>query len=412
MEPTPKDPVMNVLPEPLPAPPSRAKFEGVSEEVRQRALDRLQILDTPPEQRFDQVTRLAKRLFGVESAAITLIDRDRQWFKSRIGIEASETPRSDAFCDHTIRQSEIMTVPDALEDERFIENPLVTGPPKIRFYAGYPIEGPGGERLGALCIFDPTPRAFSGAEKNLLRELAHWVQNEMAVAHELDRAAEVQRGLLPKQMVNLPGYEVAGACVPAHAVGGDFYDWYPADDGAIFTLADVMGKGIGAAIIAATVRGVLRSAVKHEGVRVAVEAAAETLESDLDEAGTFVTLFQCRLNVETGVMQYVDAGHGLTIVVHSDGHTDRLATTSFPLGSGVKESWEEQCVTLAPGDTLVSVSDGVLDIFDGTLASLDRVQEVVVRSTSAQEVVDAIVGLAKNADAPDDVSLLVVRRAA
>ena len=384
---------------------------AISEADRQQALDELHILDTPPEERFDHVTRLAKRLFGVESAAITLIDRDRQWFKSRIGIELSETPRSDAFCDHTIRQSETMTVPDALVDPRFIENQLVTGPPKIRFYAGYPIEGPGGERLGALCIFDPTPRDFTGAEKNMLRELAQWVQKEMASAKELDRAAEVQRGLLPKQMVSLPGYQVAGACIPAQAVGGDFYDWYPAAEGAIFTLADVMGKGIGAAIIAATVRGVLRSGSRHDGVRLALEGAAETLQTDLNEADTFVTLFHSRLNVKTGIVGYIDAGHGLTLIVHADGRTDRLATTNFPLGSGFNESWEEQSVTLDHGDTLISVSDGVLDIFDGTLASLDEVAKVVRGSESAQEVVDAIIGIAKNAHAPDDVSMLVIRRA-
>ena len=382
----------------------------ISEAERQRALDELHILDTPPEERFDQVTRITKRLFGVESAAITLIDRDRQWFKSRIGIELSETPRSDAFCDHTIRQSETMTVPDALADPRFIENSLVTGPPKIRFYAGYPIEGPGGERIGALCIFDPTPRDFNGAEKNMLRELAQWVQKEMAAAKELDRAAEVQRGLLPKQMVSVPGYQVAGACIPAQAVGGDFYDWYPAAEGAIFTLADVMGKGIGAAIIAATVRGVLRSGSRHDGVRLAVEGAAETLQTDLNEADTFVTLFHSRLNVKTGIVRYIDAGHGLTLIVHADGRTDRLATTNFPLGSGFNESWEEQSVTLNRGDTLVSVSDGVLDIFDGTLASLDEVAKVVRESETAQQVVDAIVAIASGATAPDDVSMLVVRR--
>lgn len=390
-------------------PGSRGTF---SEADRQRALDELHILDTPPEERFDQVTRLAKRLFGVESAAITLIDRDRQWFKSRVGIQLSETPRSDAFCDHTIRQSETMTVPDALADPRFIENSLVTGPPKIRFYAGYPIEGPGGEPLGALCIFDPIPREFSGAEKNMLRELAQWVQKEMAAAKELDRAAEVQRGLLPKPMVSLPGYQVAGACIPAQAVGGDFYDWYPAAEGAIFTLADVMGKGIGAAIIAATVRGVLRSGSRHDGVRIALEGAAETLQADLNEADTFVTLFHARLNIETGIVQYIDAGHGLTLIVHADGRTDRLATTNFPLGSGFNESWEEQNVTLDQGDTLISVSDGVLDIFDGTLASLDEVAKLVRGSESAQEVVDAIIGIAKNAAALDDVSMLVIRRAA
>jgi PAS domain S-box-containing protein len=225
--------------------------------------------------------------------------------------------------------------------------------------------------------------------------------NEMMVAEDLERAAEVQRGLLPKQFVNLPGYQVAGACLPAQAVGGDFYDWYPVAEGAAFTLADVMGKGIGAAIFAATVRAVLRSGSRHEGISLVVEDAAETLGSDLDEAGVFVTLFHARLNVETGVLQYIDAGHG---------RTDRLATTNFPLGSGINESWTEKTVTLDHGDTLIAVSDGVLDIFDGTLASLDEVAKVARGSQSAQAVVDTFVEIAKGACAADDVSLLVVRR--
>jgi GNAT superfamily N-acetyltransferase len=385
--------------------------EEQKEATRQRALDSLNILDTAPEERFDQVTRLAKRLFGVESAAITLIDRDRQWFKSRIGIDFAETPRSDAFCNTTIRDSQLMTVPDASADPRFSENPLVAGDPNIRFYAGYPLEGPGGERLGALCLFDPSPREFSGTEAELLRELAQWVQNEMMADRDLQRAVDVQRGLLPKQLVGLPGYEVAADCVPAHAVGGDFYDWYTVAGGAVFTLADVMGKGIGAAIMAATVRAVLRSSSWQEDGTLGLERACQTLCPDLEEAGIFVTLFQSRLDVETGVLRYVDAGHGLTLVVHADGETDRLATTSFPLGAGTQETWVEETVTLDPGDTLVALSDGVLDLFDGSLGSLDEVAKIARSSISAQAVVDTIVAMASTALAPDDVSLLVVRRA-
>jgi serine phosphatase RsbU (regulator of sigma subunit) len=301
-------------------------------------------------------------------------------------------------------------VPDASTDTRFSENPLVTGDPNIRFYAGYPLEGPGGERLGALCVFDPSPRELSGVEADLLRELAHWVQTEMMAGRDLQRARDVQRGLLPKQLVSLRGYQVAADCVPAHAVGGDFYDWYPVAGGAVFTLADVMGKGIGAAIIAATVRAVLRSSSWHEGETLGLERACQSLNPDLEEAGIFVTLFQSRLDVETGVLRYVDAGHGLTLVVRGDGRTDRLATTSFPLGTGITETWIEETVTLDPGDTLVALSDGVLDLFDGSLGSLDEVANIVRSASSAQAVVDTIVAMASTALASDDVSLLVVRR--
>jgi len=385
-------------------------ISGLIDEVaRQRALNDLGIVDTPPEERFDRVTRLAKQLFGVESAAITLIDHDRQWFKSRQGIVDPETPRSQAFCDITIRTSETMSVVNALDDPRFAENPLVTGDPNIRFYAGHPLVAAGGERVGALCVFDPNPRVFSEAEKALLRDLALWVQNELTVSKELDRATEVQRSLLPKSLLSLPGYEVAGECLQARAVGGDFYDWYPVAEGAVFTLADVMGKGIGSAIIAATVRAVLRSGLRNQNIAMTLDAAAATLETDLDQAGTFVTLFHSRLDMDSGELRYVDAGHGISFIVRAAGGMTRLATTNFPLGSGLDEEWDERVVTIEPGDTLVLISDGVLDLFDGTLDSLVGVEQMVRDTETASAFVEAIVR--KTGDqAEDDVTIVAVRR--
>ncbi|MCY7413445.1 MAG: SpoIIE family protein phosphatase [Salinibacterium sp.] len=385
-------------------------ISGLIDEVaRQRALDDLGIVGTPPEERFDRVTRLAKQLFGVESAAISLIDHDRQWFKSRQGIADPEMPREVAFCDITIQRPETFSVSNALEDPRFADNPLVTGNPNIRFYAGHPLVASTGERVGALCVFDPNPRVFSEAETALLRDLALWVQNELTVAKELDRAVEVQRSLLPRSLVSLPGYEVAGECVPARAVGGDFYDWYPVGEGAVFTLADVMGKGIGSAIIAATVRAVLRSGLRNQNIAMTLDAATATLSTDLDEAGTFVTLFHSRLDMDTGELRYVDAGHGISFIVRAGGGMTRLATTNFPLGSGLDEEWEERIVTIDPGDTLVLISDGVLDLFDGALTSLASVEQMVRDADTASAFVEAIVR--KTGDqAEDDVTIVAVRR--
>ena len=246
------------------------------EATRQLALDSLHIVDTPPEERFDRITRLAKQLFGVETAAISLIDHDRQWFKSKVGLEPQETPRSVAFCDVTIRESENFTVPDASLDARFHNNPLVTGDPNIRFYAGYPLETASGERVGALCIFDPKPRKFTAAEAVQLRDLALWVQKEMVIEDELARAAQIQKGFIPKQPEETFGYDGAGGCAQARVIGGDFYDWYPVKEGGDFTLADVMGKGMGAAIIAATVRAVLRTGSRSDDIVSSIKTAAST----------------------------------------------------------------------------------------------------------------------------------------
>lgn len=150
------------------------------EQQRLQALESLNILDSPAEQRFDRITRLAKRMFDVPIALITLLDERRQWFKSKVGLDTSETPRDQAFCNYTIEQDKSFMVNDTALDPRFSDNPLVTQHPFIRFYAGYPIRAPGGERLGALCIIDQKPRYMSERDSRLLRELALMVEEEIA----------------------------------------------------------------------------------------------------------------------------------------------------------------------------------------------------------------------------------------
>ena len=120
-------------------------------------------------------------------------------------------------------------------------------------------------------------------------------------------------------------------------------------------------------------------------------------------------MFHASLDMHTGVLRYIDAGHGLTLIAGADGSASRLSTTSLPLGADVEETWREHAVTLAPGDTLISVSDGVLDLFDGTLASLDEVEAIARSSATSQDLVDTLLALARTS-APDDVTAVVVRR--
>jgi signal transduction histidine kinase len=159
---------------------------------RLAALRSLFILDTPPEERFDRLTRLAKRLFNVPIALISLVDANRQWFKSRQGLSVSETPRHISFCGHAILQDEPLVIEDALLDPRFADNPLVTGKPHVRFYAGQPLLGPGNHKLGTLCIIDRQPRQMSPADLAALRDLAALAQEELN-ATELNQAYAVQR---------------------------------------------------------------------------------------------------------------------------------------------------------------------------------------------------------------------------
>jgi diguanylate cyclase (GGDEF)-like protein len=170
----------------------------------------LALLDTDPEERFDRVTRLAQRLFGVPIALVSLVDADRQWFKSKQGLEADETPREDAFCTYAILGDEVMQVEDARTDPRFADNPLVLGAPEIRFYAGCPIEGPDGAKLGTLCIIDNRPRELTGADMGLLRDLAEMVEAEIA-AVQMATGDELT-GLSNRRGFELVGPEIMAIC--------------------------------------------------------------------------------------------------------------------------------------------------------------------------------------------------------
>ncbi|AWA39205.1 GGDEF domain-containing protein [Pseudomonas fluorescens] len=150
-----------------------------NEAVRVQVLHDLKLLDTAPEERFDRLTRLAKRLFNVPIALVTLVDKERQWFKSCVGLDTTETPRSVSFCGHAILRDELMLVPDARKDERFHDNPLVTGEPNIRFYAGYPLTVPSGNKMGTLCLIDTKPRDLDEEERALLRDLAGMAEQEL-----------------------------------------------------------------------------------------------------------------------------------------------------------------------------------------------------------------------------------------
>lgn len=162
---------------------------------RLEALRRTCILDTPPEDAYDDLARLAAFVCNVPIALVSLVDEDRQWFKARVGLGVTETPRSVSFCAHAICGHQLFVVPDTLNDERFCSNPLVSGDPQIRFYAGMPITAPDGHNLGTLCVIDREPRQLSEASQMALRVLARQaaglihVRRQMA---ELQAAAERQ----------------------------------------------------------------------------------------------------------------------------------------------------------------------------------------------------------------------------
>ncbi|PXX89607.1 hypothetical protein DIT71_13865 [Marinobacter vulgaris] len=179
------------------------------EEARLEELYGLQLLDTASELRFDRYTSLVASLFGFPIVLITLLDRDRQWFKSRLGWNQTECPRDISFCGHAINQDSLMVVPDALDDPRFAGNPLVIGEPYIRFYAGAVVHGPAGNPLGTLCVLDHHPRHFSEEQCSQLRQFADLVENE--IAHGADLLAlksSIERSAYYDPLTELPNRQL------------------------------------------------------------------------------------------------------------------------------------------------------------------------------------------------------------
>lgn len=206
------------------------------EPERLAALRALRLLDTPIEERFERLTRLAKRSFGVAISAISLIDKDRQWFKSIQGLPVCETSRDVSFCGHAIHSDDVMVVNNATEDVRFHDNPLVTGDPNIRFYAGCPLHTADGRRVGTLCLIDSQPRGeFRHEDQLMLRDIARMVEDEMnlktvaraqgSLIEELDRARlaaavdPLTRIWNRGAILDILRRELSGRAMPGHGTG-------------------------------------------------------------------------------------------------------------------------------------------------------------------------------------------------
>jgi diguanylate cyclase (GGDEF)-like protein len=156
-----------------------SECDNVAERDRLAALHGYDILDSPPEEQFDRITRLAKTVLQMPFVLVSLVDRDRQWFKSNHGMAVSQTPRADSFCTYTIQQNDPLIVSDALLDERFSKLPMVTGEPHIRYYIGVPLRTKDGHNIGALCAMDSKVRRLSREQVDILQDLARLVMDEL-----------------------------------------------------------------------------------------------------------------------------------------------------------------------------------------------------------------------------------------
>src|SRR5918997_2146348 len=269
--------------------------------------------------RYNRVVRLAQAIFGAPIAALNLIGETHQHTVAAVGAPTTSSPLTDSICRHTVEHDDVFEVFDLREDQRFQDNKIVAGPPRVRFYVGVPLQSTSGHKVGALCILDLVPRELGSTQREMLADLGAMLERELAVEEEMIRAGEVQRLLLPDRAPALPGIDVAGRVRQARDGRGDFFDWHlvatPASpDQLQLVIADVMGKGLSASLIASEMRAVLRTHSRYVALGEAIQRTADTTVHDLENSGSFVTMWAGRLDPEDGTLHYVDAGHGLGVL--------------------------------------------------------------------------------------------------
>ncbi len=356
-----------------------------TERARMEAVRRYDVLDTPADGSFDRVAALAAELFHVPVAIVSVVDTDRIWFKAHHGLDISQVDREPGLCASAILGFDPWIVQDAATDPRTLANPLVAGEFGLRFYAGAPLTTHDGFNLGTLCVIDHEPREVSELEARVLTELANVVVDELelrrsartAVAsaearlHDLEHLAQaLQASLLPPSLPTIPHLTLAARYHPASRfeVGGDFYDVFPIDDAVWgFVIGDVMGKGPHAAARTSAARYTIRAAAIHEARPVTVlETVNQALLAE-PTAGTdapFVTALFARVETRLdggAAITFASAGHPLPTVLRADGRTGAVGMPGTLLGVLPSLDLVDSVVELAPGDSLVLITDGVHD---------------------------------------------------
>lgn len=386
------EPATRSAPAPAPIPAGEA--------MRLQALRRYEVLDTAPEAAFDRIADLAARLFGVPIGVVSLVDRDRVWFKSHRGLALQEVERAAGLCASAILAEGPTLIPDTSVDSVARSHPLVAGEAGLRFYAGAPLRTAGGHHLGTLCVMDRHPRQPGADRLAMLEDLAAVVMDELdlrlaqrrALQHEsvlasLEAQHQAQADqlgqallatLVPARLPEIPGLEAAALYRPANLsqVGGDFYDVFPVGNGDWgVAIGDVGGKGPGAATVAAAARHALRgAAVAHRDAAQVLGSVNEALLMDQEDVSEpigredgseprLVTAAYVRLHPyrEGFRLRVASAGHPVPLVRRRTGRIENLGTGGRLLGYSADPPCSEQLAYLAPGDAVVLFTDGVTE---------------------------------------------------
>jgi len=432
------------------------------EAARLAALRQYEVLDTDPEQAFDDLTQLATFICGMPISLVSLIDENRQWFKSQVGLSVPQTPRDVSFCAHAIlRPRELLVVPDATADERFATNPLVTGEPDIRFYAGTPLVTPEGQALGTLCVIDRVPRDLNPRQRQALETLGRQVIAQLelrrklkdlkqallerdraeaekaAVAAEIERdlhfARQFQQSLLPNEN-NYP--EVPNAPFaplrlnfhhiykPTLSLGGDFFDVTKLSDhrAGIF-IADVMGHGARSALVMAMLRTFFQDLSQKaidpgQFLTLMNEQLYDIIQGS--KQFLFVSAFYLVMDTEHATATYAWAGHPAPVFANRAQRQvallDEATCTGPALGLARDSVYSSYSTPIKAGDMILLFTDGLVEAPDATGDEFGEERMCAVIREHLDEdggrlvhaLLDAVNGFTGAATLPDDLCLVAV----
>ncbi len=354
----------------------------------------LKLLDTEPENRFDRITRLAADFFRVPTAYVALIDKDRQWFKSRIGLCETETPRDFSFCQYTIQRDEPLVIPDTHLHPIGKNHPYVVEKPNVRFYAGVPLAGPRGHKIGTLCLVDIAPRKFGEPEITALVAFAALVEREISLGEIIETQNELlktRRELVVAQKELTREFSDAAKYVrmmlpppfsaeeiidwqfhPSTHLGGDGLGYRRIDDDRLaFYVLDVTGHGLGSALLAVTALELLRnrnpaSLIDFSRPAAVIDRLNRSFQMK-DHAGKFFSVWYGVYSRSARTLTYVNAGHPPPLLLTRENGSLQLARTASStsvLGIMPEILAPEITIPFAPTSELCLFTDGLYELTD------------------------------------------------
>ena len=403
-----------------------------TEVARMDAVQRYEVLDSPPDRAFDRITALAARLIDVPVSLVSIVDTDRIWLKSAHGLAGVEqVPRTPGLCASVVLQEDPWLVTDAPHDPRTAQNPLVAGPFGLQFYLGIPLRTSDGHNLGSLSVIDTHPREVTPDEIDTMVALASVVVDElelrlaanrnMALEKALREAAEeqaqiLQEALLPPSLPRVDGLEIASRYRAEQGrVGGDFYDVVPTPKGAAFMVGDVCGKGARAASFTATARWSLRTILQDSARPADTLARLNTvLTRNKAESDHYCTVALGVVSARGNGFDVRAAlgGHPPVLVLRRDGQVDHIGARGPIVGWLPDFGYTDNMTRLQHGDTVVLYTDGLLDAVCGRGATDDdALTDLLGRlaGRTAEQVAGALDAAAQRGGITDDVAIVVLR---